>query len=99
MFVVVTAVTSVKSRQLHARASGKWLRERPALGEPREQLWGRASRSPGTTAPYALFSGRSTGPCSMMGKEKRVEFLLHQALPKPSGPDHEWTHPCALVSL
>lgn len=38
MFVVVTAVTSAKeARQLHARASGKWLRERPALGEPRGQ--------------------------------------------------------------
>lgn len=38
MFVVVTAVTSaIEARQLHAKASSKWLRERPALGEPRGQ--------------------------------------------------------------
>lgn len=56
---------------------------------PEEQRY-HMSYSVGAPLCHALY---------VTGKEKRVEFLLNQALPNPLGPGHEWTHPHALVSL
>lgn len=82
MFVVVTAVTSVKeSRQLHARASGKWLRERPALGAPR----GQPPVGQGLTVP------RNNGTICPVQWALRWAMLYHgegetHGIPSPSSP-------------